>query len=269
MFEIGRVYNRQNDIHGRYGGQQQGGISTPPEHPYIFLFTSESGEQHGYQDGWDEDGVFVYTGEGQISNQSFQRGNRAIRDHAGNGKDLLLFQSLGKSKGYRYLGEFCCASWEYRQGIDRENNQRQVIVFHLIEAGAETTPDLTVLPHSQESDHSTLRELAYQASTSASEGTEKQAKKKYYERSVAVRSYVLARAEGVCEACGSPAPFSKLDGTPYLEPHHTRRVSDGGPDHPRWVGAICPNCHREIHYGTDGEDKNSKLKEYLGTVENV
>ena len=26
-FEIGRVYNRRNDIHARFGGQQQGGIS--------------------------------------------------------------------------------------------------------------------------------------------------------------------------------------------------------------------------------------------------
>src|ERR1700746_1774493 len=23
-----------------------------------------------------------------------------------------------------------------------------------------------------------------------------------------------------------------------------RRLSDGGPDHPRWVVAVCPNCHR-------------------------
>ena len=28
-FEVGRVYNRRIDIHGRFGGQQQGGIVTP------------------------------------------------------------------------------------------------------------------------------------------------------------------------------------------------------------------------------------------------
>ena len=32
-FEIGRVYNRLNDIHARFGGQQQGGIITPKDHP--------------------------------------------------------------------------------------------------------------------------------------------------------------------------------------------------------------------------------------------
>ncbi len=29
MFEVGRIYNRRNEIHGPYRGQQQGGISTP------------------------------------------------------------------------------------------------------------------------------------------------------------------------------------------------------------------------------------------------
>ncbi len=74
----------------------------------------------------------------------------------------------------------------------------------------------------------------------------------YYERSKAVRDYVLARANRVCESCERSAPFMRKDGSPYLEPHHIRRVSDGGPDHPSWVAAVCPNCHREIHHRKDG-----------------
>ena len=46
------TYNRRRDIHAIYGGQQQGGICTPTEHPVIFLFTGEAGGQHGYSDGW-------------------------------------------------------------------------------------------------------------------------------------------------------------------------------------------------------------------------
>jgi hypothetical protein len=48
-------------------------------------------------------------------------------------------------------------------------------------------------------------------------------------------------------------------------PH--RRVSDGGPDHPRWVGAICPTCHRNIHHGIDGLAINEKLMARLGEIE--
>lgn len=49
MFEVGKEYKRSIDIHGVYGGQAQGGISTPKSYPVIFLFTSDEGEQHGYK----------------------------------------------------------------------------------------------------------------------------------------------------------------------------------------------------------------------------
>ena len=80
-----------------------------------------------------------------------------------------------------------------------------------------------------------------------------------YERSRDVRDYVLARAGNDCESCQSPAPFTRKDGSPYLEPHHIRRLSDGGLDHPAFVIALCPNCHRRVHAGADGETYNAAL----------
>lgn len=88
-----------------------------------------------------------------------------------------------------------------------------------------------------------------------------EAVRRTYQRSAKVRAYVLARADGICELCEKPAPFTrKSDGSPYLEPHHINRVSDGGLDHPRHVGGICPACHREIHFGIDGDRLNDKLR---------
>lgn len=89
----------------------------------------------------------------------------------------------------------------------------------------------------------------------------------YYQRSAVVRAYVLARAAGRCESCSAPAPFLTPDGLPFLETHHTIRVCDGGPDHPQWVAAICPNCHREIHYGAHGAARNEALMERLRGIE--
>jgi len=63
-FVAGRVYNRRRDIHERYGGQPQGGISTPAKHPVIFAFTGASGARHGYVDEWTADGALRYFGEG-------------------------------------------------------------------------------------------------------------------------------------------------------------------------------------------------------------
>jgi HNH endonuclease len=70
-------------------------------------------------------------------------------------------------------------------------------------------------------------------------------------REVAIKAYALKRAAGRCEFCGEDAPFLSDDGKPYLESHHILRVSDEGPDHPRNVIGVCPNCHRRAHYAHD------------------
>lgn len=60
----------------------------------------------------------------------------------------------------------------------------------------------------------------------------------------------LHRASGMCEVCGQLAPFTrKSNGTPYLEVHHKVRLADDGPDTLENAIALCPNCHRESHYG--------------------
>ena len=64
-----------------------------------------------------------------------------------------------------------------------------------------------------------------------------------------------------CSGC--PAPFQRKDGSPYLEPHHTRRLSDGGPDDIHWVAALCPTCHRWVHHGAGGADYNEKVQAEL------
>jgi 5-methylcytosine-specific restriction protein A len=106
-----------------------------------------------------------------------------------------------------------------------------------------------------------------EAAAPATEKPSKQAKRTLYERSRAVHTYALARANGACESCGHSAPFIRRNGTPYLESHQTRRLSDGGPDHPRRVEAVCPNCHTEIHHGQFGAQKNKLLEAKLAEIE--
>jgi len=84
---------RRREIHLRWGGQQQGGISTPVSIPAVFVFSGPTGKRFGYDqdEGWQPDGTFQYTGEGQRGPMAFERGNKAVRDHAESGKDLYLF----------------------------------------------------------------------------------------------------------------------------------------------------------------------------------
>lgn len=70
-------------------------------------------------------------------------------------------------------------------------------------------------------------------------------------RDARVVRYVLDAADGNCEVCGSPSPFFKEDGEPFLEVHHVKRLADGGSDTAQNAIAACPNCHREFHHGAN------------------
>ena len=61
---------------------------------------------------------------------------------------------------------------------------------------------------------------------------------------------VLLRARGQCEACLQQAPFCRRsDSTPYLEVHHRIPLANGGDDTVENAIALCPNCHRQAHFG--------------------
>ncbi len=70
-----------------------------------------------------------------------------------------------------------------------------------------------------------------------------------FNRDPKVKAWVLKKASGKCECCGSEAPFTTAQGEPFLEVHHLRRLTDGGSDTVTNAVALCPNCHREMHYG--------------------
>lgn len=130
-FAVGAVYRRVEDIHSRLGGQWRSGISTPTTSPYVILFTSRQGRQHGYYDHYDDEGRFCYFGHGQVGDMQMQAGNKAIRDHRKNGKALLVFLALGGG-GHRFMGEFVYEDHYVAPGIpDRNGDARNAIVFRL------------------------------------------------------------------------------------------------------------------------------------------
>lgn len=144
VFSPGQIYRRR-DLHKEFGGQTQGGISTPAKNPFIFLITGDSGKQYGYWDEWTSEGIFLYTGEGRHGDMRFVAGNRAIRDHVKDGKTLQVFEQQKKDKRFlRYLGEMKYADYEYRERPDTNGKQRKAIVFHLRPVGT-LSPDSAVV----------------------------------------------------------------------------------------------------------------------------
>ena len=69
-----------------------------------------------------------------------------------------------------------------------------------------------------------------------------------YARDKKVRDAVLRRAKGKCEFCGKPG-FITRSGNRYLETHHVIFLANDGADKLTNVIALCPNDHREAHFG--------------------
>jgi hypothetical protein len=129
-------------LHEQYGGRRQGGISPSRQSPNVFLITAPTGAAYGYiYDGRSDDGFFHYTGEGQEGDQVMTQGNRAIRDHVEEGRQLHLFEAHGTE--LEYLGEFRYHD-DYQadapsvSGGDDDDALRKVIVFRLEQLDGDT-----------------------------------------------------------------------------------------------------------------------------------
>jgi predicted RNA-binding protein with PUA-like domain len=125
---------RRLELHARYGGSWQDGVSPSARTPNILLFTDpRSGEQHGYYDLWAPDGSFQYTGRGQRGAQTLTSGNRAVLNHAKDGRALRLFQ--GARGIVEYVGEFVLDEQEPYSWAEAPSTGggplRRVVRFHL------------------------------------------------------------------------------------------------------------------------------------------
>ena len=136
------IYKR-SDIHDMYGGNRQGGIAPSAKVPYIFIFSGKSGSQYGYKDGWDNPNVFSYTGEGQVGDMRFVKGNLALRDHISNGKRVFLFEY--ERSGYvKFISELEFFDIGVFKTLDINKDEREGIKFFFKRKGAyiPVTPEL-------------------------------------------------------------------------------------------------------------------------------
>lgn len=129
-FKVGHTYSRQKDLHDKYGGNRQSGISQCAYNPYIFLFHTSRSSAYEYKDGWITDDTYIYSGEGRDGDMDFTRGNQAILEHSKNHKELHLFQQIS-SGSYKYVGQFYYDHHEI-DSVKRANEiPRRIIRFVL------------------------------------------------------------------------------------------------------------------------------------------
>jgi 5-methylcytosine-specific restriction protein A len=261
-FDVGEKYNRW-ELHDKFGGQRYSGISTPANHPLIFIFTGDSGEEYGYDDEFRDDGSFMYTGEGTEGDMVMEGGNEAIRAHQQNAEDIHLFEDTDYPWIVTYVGQFEYVGHDWVTLEDQDGKDREAIRFRLEPVGGTEVEIEDGTPRSLSD--SELFEKAKQSTPDSSgrarsSGTSSSGGR-HYSRSEVVKEFALRAADGVCQGCEDTAPFRDEQGDWFLEVHHLHRRSDGGADDPENVIALCPNCHRRVHHGQDGEEFNQRLIE--------
>jgi 5-methylcytosine-specific restriction enzyme A len=260
---LGSIYRRA-DLHTRFGGSRYSGIVPCKREPVVLLFHTEEPAQQFYRDGFDENGVYWYSGEGTAGDMNWTPSNRAVRDHAELGLDLLFFDRVQRKDGlWRFAQIFHYFSHKQEVRLDKTGNSRSAIVFGLLPV---TITPQNVPPEAAGADLGSLRAAAVAAADPQRVGV-RPAIRNVYVRSEAVRYYALRRASGKCEACDSVAPFKDVSGLPFLEVHHIDRLADNGPDRVDRVAAICPNCHRRCHYSNDHNEYNFALRTKIEALE--
>jgi 5-methylcytosine-specific restriction enzyme A len=80
-----------------------------------------------------------------------------------------------------------------------------------------------------------------------------------------VRQYVLRRAKGKCEYCDVRG-FPTVNGGFYIETHHIIALGNSGRDTVDNVIALCPQHHRQAHYGKDAESLESEFAKILAKL---
>src|SRR6202165_5139405 len=129
---------RRKDLHLRFGGAGQGGIEPSARTPNVFIFSDpHAGEKYGYvYDRW-QDGVFHYTGDGQVGDQVMKYGNRAIRDHKKDGRALRVFKGVRGTVTYQGEFEVAADPFYVAEARDKFSDRvRKVFVFRLVPVGA-------------------------------------------------------------------------------------------------------------------------------------
>jgi 5-methylcytosine-specific restriction protein A len=207
-----------------------------------------------YDDRWI-DGVLHYTGMGQKGDQSLDfMQNKTLTQSGVNGVAVHLFE-VHRSRLYTYVGEVALAAAPYQETqADDGGNSRKVWVFPVAPKSGQLPPIPADLLHEldgrreRQARKLSDEEIAIKARQSgrAKVGVQSTLTKQH-QRSIWVAEYAKRRADGHCELCKEPAPFTDKAGKPYLETHHIEWLARGGADTIENTVALCPNCHRKVH----------------------
>lgn len=273
MFIISQDYDRNELLEFIGSKQVQSGIIWGKKDNSCVIVTSggRGGKSAGYGDIKNDDGSFYYIGQGEKGDQNTSKYSNSLLI---NGDKSILFFSTREPnaeevrkrgnyrKLYRFEGIYQVASWDFFVPSEGKRINNRLLKFLLVPAKNIFNVQSTFVNKQDETIYvpKTLEELKKRLSNINGKPKKGQSSsREYFIRSLDIINYAKKRAQGYCERCNVYAPFLDFNNFPFLEVHHIYRLADDGPDLPENVAAICPNCHKEAHYGIEKE----KIKEDL------
>lgn len=276
-FIDGEEYTRQALLDFVGSKQAQSGVIWGARQPGCIICTSggRHGKKAGYFDEPLHDGSWLYFGQGGAGDQSLS--NSANSRLASGNCSVLLFTTREPTardvaaqgnygKRFKFQGDFSVASVETITPDTGPRKGDQLLRFFFMRAVEQTTVQENSVPTGEADFHGLRRRLIEQGHSIP---TVRLHRTEYRKRSAEVRRYALLRANGICESCATPAPFLSDDEAPYLEVHHLLRLADDGPDSPTNVAAICPNCHRAVHYASNRLARSAALATLIAIKEDA
>lgn len=280
-FVIGQEYERSRLLEFIGSRQMQSGVLWGSEEPGCLICTSggRGGKKAGYSDERLSDGTWWYFGQGRTGNQSL---SNSANSKLSSGKySVLLFTTREPTakeveargnygKLFSYCGQFNVSGFDQFLPTNGSRQGDKLWRFRLLPIDEEK-----YYYYNEKNDldlefSGGLREMQYRlTSIVATKPEPRISMTEYRSRSAAVHLYASLRSNGQCEACGSVAPFTRPDGRGFLEVHHLTRLADEGPDLPSNVAALCPNCHRRVHYSIDRKEFSKKLQDAIALKETI
>lgn len=269
---VGKIYSN-NEVMSIFSCSGQGGIRVSNKNKTIALISKliRRNETNPYQDQhMTSDGRITYTGMGTRGDQSLSGQNLKVAESRTNGYRLFYFE-VYKDNEYTYKGELILDDEPYyEEEKDLDSNLRKVIKFKLkvktpvdeVYICEENFIEETIQKE-KEVNKLSIDKLAELAVNVDNETKSVKVVSELYVRDPKVKQYTLKRANGICDLCNKEAPFVNSKGEPYLESHHVVSLSDNGKDSIVNTVALCPNCHRKMHYAKDKKKDLNKLKEKL------
>lgn len=217
--------------------------------PFDAIFLKGNLESGKYANEWlepENDLKYYFKSQSGSFDPSY-----ALNDAVLSSKGCPIYVFLKSGSNYKYHGIFELVD----DHLDRDGIARW---FHLKRNLAHTydTPiSATALWDSFENQIKKIRQNPSQGRKPATPASSTQPERitvlsTQFKRDPWVVAKVLERAQGLCENCLQPAPFNRAsNGEPFLEVHHKIMLSQGGEDTVDNAIAVCPNCHRKLHFG--------------------